>query len=299
MSQEQTRNDKNVTKADVCKKENADKGRNNLTNAETIKGKGSEDGNNTKIIENDETSAHENGSEDEEWITVVSKKRKSFSKSTKHDINVNNNESSNVSSSDDSFIHTYISKKKKVAKSNPKKGKKVNSKTSKCPICKKSLESVLKHMSKGKGKHCKSQCSNEQLEELQNVSKVRTAMKKKELNLNIPKEQIKNKNKKFYERMKKEDPKAMKNMSKITSSRHRSKQNPDVLKDYQRKVKSKSRIADTEHERLKNFLVSTIHNAVFICISCHQRCFKSNVVEYTKKVKDSISSGRISKHLQH
>ena len=126
MSGEQKRNDKNATKADVYTKENADKGRKNLTNADTIKGKGSEDGNNTKIIENDETSAHENGSEDEEWITVVSKKRKSFSKSTKHDINVNNNESSNVSSSDDSFIHTYISKKKKVAKSNPKKGKKVN-----------------------------------------------------------------------------------------------------------------------------------------------------------------------------
>ena len=141
----------------------------------------------------------------------------------------------------------------------------------------KSFKSVLQHMNKSKT--CKSQCTNEQIEQIQKETKLRRTEKKKE------------ENKKCYDRARTRNLGALRISNRKNNRKYRAKQDPKVLKEYKRNSLIKSRISDSPDKRLKNFLVATLHNAVFICISCHQRCFKSNVVEYTQKVKDSISSG--------
>ena len=141
----------------------------------------------------------------------------------------------------------------------------------------KSFKSVLQHMNKSKT--CKSQCTNEQIEQIQKETKLKRTEKKKE------------ENKKCKERARSRNLGAVRISKRLENRKYRAKQNPKVLKEYNRNTQIKSRISDSPDKRLKNFLVATLHNAVFICISCHQRCFKSNVVEYTQKVKDSISSG--------
>ena len=46
----------------------------------------------------------------------------------------------------------------------------------------------------------------------------------------------------------------------------------------------------THNERLKEFLKATIHNSIFICVCCQLRCFKSNVVLFSEKLKEIITS---------
>ena len=235
----------------------------------------------------------DNGPEEEGWTKVISRKRKNVPKNISNAYNVNEKYASNNSSSDDSFITNEKPQKKKIQKSKPR-NRMVNNSKSSCPICNKSYQRVLVHLSRSK--LCQSQCSREQMELLQKESKLKCAKRKKEFNQSILKEKLKIKNRKAYEKVREKDQEGLRKRMKINSSKYRGKQNPEVLKESNRICKIKSRVADTSYERLKNFLLSTLHNAVFICISCHQRCFKSNVIEYTKKVEESISSGRISKH---
>ena len=225
----------------------------------------------TRNVKDNEKSGNGNNSREEGWTKVVSKKRKMGMKKNVNPCNVDG--SGNDEGSDDSFVSIRDLKKKKVSMP---KTKSVPSHASKCPICMKSLKSVLKHLSKSKS--CKSQCTDEQINVLHNESKLRRNEKTRATA------------KKTYARMKKIDPKGVINRNTIKYNKYRGKQNPQVLKEYQRNIKMKSRMAESPNERLKNFLVSTIHNAVFICISCHQRCFRSNVIEYTEKLKESISA---------
>ena len=41
---------------------------------------------------------------------------------------------------------------------------------------------------------------------------------------------------------------------------------------------------ENESDRLKDFKMATLHNAIFICTCCHQRMFKSNVRIYTSEL---------------
>ena len=61
-----------------------------------------------------------------------------------------------------------------------------------------------------------------------------------------------------------------------------------AFKEIQLLHKQRSRKTFGSNERLKEFRKSTMHNAIFICISCHQRCFKSNVVEFSSTIKSRI-----------
>ena len=227
---------------------------------------------NAENIEDHEKSTNSYGAKVDEggWTKVISKKRKIPNIKAAKACNIDCG--ANSSNSDDSFVSFEKPKKKKVDKS---KTKKCTSHTSKCPICMKSLKSVLQHLNKSKA--CKSQCTEEQMNMLKDESKLRTTEKKRETD------------KKKHERKKQNDPECVRTRNRVNINKYRQRQNPEVLKEYQRNLKTKSRKADTAKERLKNFLVSTVHNAVFICISCHQRCFRSNVIEYTQKIEESIS----------
>ena len=221
----------------------------------------------SKVTKKGEDNAKSANGNENGWIKVISKKRKLVTKKA-----VNENCAANNTSSDDSFVTFEDTKKKRVKES---KTKKIIPPTSKCPICMRSFRRVLQHLNKDK--RCKSQCTNDQIELLKNVSKQRRTEKMREAT------------KKSYENDRKNDLERVRSRNRTYIRKYREKQNPLVLREYQRNVKSKSRIADTPNERLKNFLLSTIHNAVFICISCHQRCFRSNVIEYTEKVQASIA----------
>ena len=267
MSSEEQRKidvDMNVTKH-VKEKTSSKKGR-KIDSKINVKGQRTESSKFTNNVEDNKESTNGNEKEDG-WTKVVSRKRKNVNKKAVKGCNDNERCSANDASSEDSFVTFKDPKKKKVSKS---KTKKIISPTSKCPVCMRFFKRVLQHLNKDK--RCKSQCTNAQRELLNNVSKQRRLEKKREVK------------KKSYEN----DPESARTRKRNWMRKHREKQNPLVLKEYQRNLKSRSRIADTPNERLKNFLVSTIHNAVFICISCHQRCFRSNVIEYTEKVMASI-----------
>ena len=246
------------------------KGSNILSKAKVQKTDLSSDVKNVKDIKKS-TSGNDSNEEDG-WTQVVSKKRKIVMKKNVNTCKVDEKCSPDDQSSDDSFITLKDPKKKKVVMS---KTKKVTSHASKCPICMNSFKSVLQHLNKSK--LCKSQCTDAQRELLQNEIKLSRTEKQKVTD------------KKFYENKRRNDKECLRKRNKINNHKWRGKQNPQVLKEYHRNSKSKARIADTPNGRLKNFLISTIHNAVFICISCHQRCFRSNVIEYNEKVKASIS----------
>ena len=134
--------------------------------------------------------------------------------------------SRNHSSSDDSFISTEKPKKKKVQErvviqTQPKKNKEVKSQMSKCPVCIKSFKSVLQHLNKCM--KCRSQCTNEQIQVIQNENKYRRTEKMRE------------NAKKSNERMRNENLETLKTRNRINNRRFRARQNPQVFREYKRK----------------------------------------------------------------
>ena len=142
-------------------------------------------------------------------------------------------------SSDDSFISSNPNPKKRrnVVNKKPLKKPKVsktvskdlNSRGAKCPVCKKTdLKNVLLHIARQK--MCKSQISDAQMQYLQTESKLKTAKRKKEFDQSLPKERIKNKNKKYNNDMKKKDMEGLRNRRRMENYKYIKKQNPEVLK---------------------------------------------------------------------
>ena len=131
-----------------------------------------------------------------------------------------------------------------------------------CPVCKKkNLKRVLVHIERSKS--CKTRCPKDVLEALKEKSKKITLKTKAELL-----KKYRNKN---------NDDETFKKMERERIQKYRSKKNEEdseMFKKKEREYKQKSRKNETPNERLKEFLSSTMHNAVFICICCHIRCFK-------------------------
>ena len=46
----------------------------------------------------------------------------------------------------------------------------------------------------------------------------------------------------------------------------------------------------TSKDRLLKFREATLFNAIFICTCCHQRCFRTNITELTKQLRETINS---------
>ena len=58
----------------------------------------------------------------------------------------------------------------------------------------------------------------------------------------------------------------------------------EKMREDERTKQQRHRRAQNEDQRLRLFLTNTLYGAVFICLSCHQRHFKSNVQIFSKNV---------------
>ena len=76
---------------------------------------------------------------------------------------------------------------------------------------------------------------------------------------------------------------------KRISRTNQRKEDENKLMEANRNFQRNARKNSTQSERLKSFLLGTMHNAVFICVSCHVRCFKTNVVQFNNTVQEKIS----------
>ena len=55
------------------------------------------------------------------------------------------------------------------------------------------------------------------------------------------------------------------------------KENPEKAKEESRMSMKKYRECTDEMDRLRKFREATMYGPIFVCISCHIKCFKSNV----------------------
>ena len=78
-------------------------------------------------------------------------------------------------------------------------------------------------------------------------------------------------------------------VSKLKSNRKRKIEDPVEYLSTQNRLKAKQRKCETAADRLKAFREATASSADFICVSCHQRMFPSNVVKFSSEVKQSIA----------
>ena len=62
------------------------------------------------------------------------------------------------------------------------------------------------------------------------------------------------------------------------------------LKEDQNAWQQKRRKIENEFDRLQDFKIATLHNAIFICTCCHQLMFKSNVRLYTPELANQVNS---------
>ena len=168
-----------------------------------------------------------------------------------------------------------------------------------CPVCKKTnLKRVLVHISKSK---CRSKCSKEILNELKQRSNELTLTKRKEImrekrkNADFKKQE--NEKKKNFMKMKRSErreenyePDKESERKRIRILREKQREENEIkLMEANRNLQRNARKNETANERLKSFLQGTMHNAVFICICCNVRCFKTNVVQFTNTVREKIS----------
>ena len=72
-------------------------------------------------------------------------------------------------------------------------------------------------------------------------------------------------------------------------NRNNISKNAEMWKAQNKTIKQKSRQKYSSNERLKEFLKSTMYNAVFVCICCRIRCFKSNVTKFSEKLKQDLN----------
>ena len=166
-----------------------------------------------------------------------------------------------------------------------------------CPVCKKKFKQILKHLRQKES--CYKNCRKETFQAFQQRSKAKISENKKKYQKIY---QINEKNKdeeKFLKRLNKRQKKFQNNkrakdykiFAKEGADRIRKWRNlkkPGVLKQInkiQQKIKRKN---ESQNSRLKEFLKSTMHNAVFICVCCCQRFFKSNVLHFSSSVKSDL-----------
>ena len=141
-----------------------------------------------------------------------------------------------------------------------------------CPVCGKAGKNVLNHIRLSK--KCKEIVTDKELENLKQVSSLKRSLYKKDLK------------KRKYE----EDPEKAKEANKKMKAAER-KRNPEKAKEDTRKFVAAHRENNpvvTESQRLKLFLENTLFGAIFICSSCHQRHFKTNVQLFNQSLKDKI-----------
>ena len=94
-------------------------------------------------------------------------------------------------------------------------------------------------------------------------------------------------------KQRKEDYEKVKNYQNVMSRLSRCKRKADdslKVKEKENARQQKCRKIENEYDRLKDFKMATLHNAIFICTCCHQRMFKSNVRIYTTELSREINA---------
>ena len=74
----------------------------------------------------------------------------------------------------------------------------------------------------------------------------------------------------------KENPKKSKEATRTAAAKYR-KENPEKSKEATRRAVAKFRECKDEMDRLRKFREATMYGPIFICVSCHIKCFQSNV----------------------
>ena len=182
-----------------------------------------------------------------------------------------------------------------------------------CPVCGNWVKSIFAHL--GKSKQCKQNISPEDLLNFENIRSLKRKLQKREAAANLRKsnpEKSRQEKREAAANFRKSNPEkaneeAKKGMAKIR------KLNPEKAKEQARKGMAKMRELDPEKakqqrregmaksrarprteteaeaERLHNFRVDTLYGPVFVCVSCHQRQFQSNVQIFNETVREKIS----------
>ena len=160
--------------------------------------------------------------------------------------------------------HSIVNKNTEQEKQEP------NSKE--CPVCKWKGKNLMLHLKRAK---CIDELTEIQLAELEN--------QKKQLQ--------KEKYVRYRSKMKIEDPDKLKTRDREKHARNRKKNEEDhntfrIADNKQRRTGNVKTAAD----RLREFRDATMLSAIFICISCHCKTFKSNIQEFKEKNMKEIDA---------
>ena len=197
-----------------------------------------------------------------------------------------------------------------------------NESTYKCPSCFKDFprNGILHHINKSS--YCNKKLGSDEKakfkSEVQRNSNVirnrKYREKKKGSNPEAFREQNRKAKEKHKRKMKESDPEAFKeanrkaqenhtknmqqkdpehfkevNRSKMEKFRERKREvDPESLKQSQNRWQSKRRRRESSEDRLKAFQIATLYASDFICISCHQRHFVTNVQKFDKNLRNKI-----------
>ena len=160
-----------------------------------------------------------------------------------------------------------------------------------CPVCGKTLKNVLLHIRKTQ--FCESRVSDSQMKVLTDLSNKRTAEKKKENNqkkrIADPVKAREDTRKRVQKHRMNTNPEKLKEDNKRWKETQKHK-NPDKMKEGNKERKKLQRKVDDEMKRLKNFLKETLFGPIFICLSCQQRHFKTNIQVFNENVKKIVKS---------
>ena len=167
----------------------------------------------------------------------------------------------------------------------------------KCPSCLKDFISVMKHISKSV---CKEKLGDEKIADLKVFYEKRShencRQKYLERKRNEDPEGFKADQNSWQassrERKRKDDPDGMKDKHRMEQQKYiENKRNadPESVKADQNAWQAKKRKKETSEGRLRAFLEATLFAADFICISCHQRHFFSNIQNFNERVISEIT----------
>ena len=96
-------------------------------------------------------------------------------------------------------------------------------------------------------------------------------------------EKLKEIDKKSKANQRKAYPERSKEIDKKSKTNQR-KANPERSKEIDKKSKVKQRACKNELDRLRKFREATKYGPIFICVSCHIKCFKTNVQPFNRNL---------------
>ena len=161
-----------------------------------------------------------------------------------------------------------------------------------CPACGKSGKNILNHIRMSR--KCKEKVTDHQIQKLKEISSLKASQKEKEWKkrkYEEDHEKVKENNKKWKAEQRERNPVKSKEDNKKFKADQRAR-NPEKSMEETRRfvaIHRKNNPIETESQRLKLFLENTLFGAIFICISCHQRHFRTNIQVFNETLRNSIA----------